>query len=452
MLEINKLHTVDLTQGSVFWRLLQFSMPLLLGNIFQQFYNTVDFLVVGNFCGSASLAAVSSSTSIVNLFIGASQGFAIGSGVVISRYLGAKLQQEMRRSIHTIVVVGALLGSIITIFSQIMSRTILIWMDTPITVLPESTEYFRIFSFGLFFMVMYNIGSGILHAVGDSLMPLYYLIISTLLNIVLDIVLVAVFDMGIRGVALATVIAQAVSVLLEFAYLFWVRTAYQLRICELQIHREQLISIMQNALPSSLQNCIVAMSNVVVQANVNVFGELAMAGFGSYNKLGSFAVLPATSMSMTLTTFISQNLGAKQYDRVRRGVRLGLLFTCAITMLIGGGIVIFAPELIALFNSEPDVIRYGTMMAYRVAPFLFLLGLSHALTGTLRGAGLAKVPMIVLTVFWCGLRILWMSVLSHIWQDIRVVFWAYPITWLGSTLVIYWYSKNRDWLHKENLS
>jgi putative MATE family efflux protein len=428
---------IDLSQGPILSQLVYFSFPLLLGNLFQQLYNSMDFLIVGRVCGSTAQAAVSTSTSIVNLLISFTQGFAVGASIVISLHFGAKLYDQMRRSIHTAVVLGIGLGIISTTMGFVFSHSILTMIQTPPEALEEATEYFQIISIGLFFMVMYNMGSGIFRSLGDNRHPLYSLILSVILNTVLDLVLVAGLHMGVRGAAIATVIAQSASVTGEFWVLFRTDEFYHLNWNELKVDKKQLRAILKNAFPSAFQNCIISLSNVVVQANINQFGELAMAGFGSYSKLASFAVLPATSMSLSLTTFVSQNRGAKQYDRTKKGVHYGLILISAITMAIGLGMVVFGRPLVGLFNPDSAVIEYGIMMCQRAGPFLILLGLSHALTGALRGAGYAKIPLFVLALSWCLIRVLWILGLGLIWNDIRVVYWAYPVTWLCSTVILF---------------
>ncbi|MEA4934644.1 MAG: MATE family efflux transporter [Lawsonibacter sp.] len=430
-------YITDLSNGPILSQLVYFSFPLLLGNLFQQLYNSMDFLIVGRVCGNAAQAAVSASTSIVNLLISFTQGFAVGAGIVISLHFGAKTYDQMRSSIHTAVVLGTGLGMLVTIMGFVFSHPILTMIKTPPEALEEATAYFQILSIGLFFMVMYNVGSGIFRALGDNRHPLYSLILSVILNTILDLILVAGFHMGVRGAAFATIIAQGASVASEYLVLFRTDDSYRLNWSELRVDVKQLRTILENAFPSAVQNCIVSLSNVVVQANINQFGELAMAGFGSYTKLASFAVLPATSMSLSLTTFVGQNRGAQHYSRTKKGVQYGLVLISTITMVIGLGMVVFARPLIGLFNSDPAVIKYGIMMCRRAGPFLIFLGLSHALTGALRGAGYAKIPLAVLTVSWCLIRVIWILGLSLVWNDIRIIYWSYPITWLCSTGVLF---------------
>lgn len=435
--------TNQLTEGAIFPTLLAFTLPILVGNLVQQLFNTTDLLIVGNFCGSAALAAVGASASIINLYIGAAQGFAIGAGVVISNHLGARNQTAMVRSVHTAVLISAMIGSTLALISFCFSRWILQLMHTPDSVLPLSIQYFRIYSVGLFFLALYNIGSGIFRAWGNTRLPLYYLIASAVLNVVLDLLFVGVFKMGVKGAALASTFSQALSAGLCFISLFSKNSLCPLQLENMKIDSNEMHLILRNALPGSFQNCIVSLSNVVVQSNVNAFGELAIAGFVTYNKLGSFAVLPAIGLSMSITTFVSQNLGAGKYDRINYGIRIGGIFAALVTGFIGGLVTITAPQAIGLFNDEAEVIRIGTMMAHRVAPFLSLLGISHVLAGALRGAGLSRAPMIILIATWCIFRMIWIYGFIHIVPDIRIIFWAYPVTWISSVLALYWYWRYR---------
>lgn len=428
----------DLTQGPILWELFCFAIPLLLGNLFQQLYNTADFMIVGHFCGNTAQAAVSSTVSLMNLLISATQGFAVGAGVIISMNYGAGKLEKMRRGAYTSISIGLIAGLIVMTLGLLFSEPVLILMQTPTQVLQESSAYFRILSVGLIFMVLYNVGNSLFRAIGDNRSPLVFLIVSVVCNIFLDLIFVAVFHMGVRGAALATVLAQFISVICEYFRLFSPNCLYKLRLREVKIDVEQLLPILRNAFPSGAQNCIVSFSNVVVQSYVNQFGELAMAGFGAYNKLGNFAVLPAMSISLSLTTFVSQNIGAEEHARARRCVRYGLGMVAVITGAFSAAITLLAEPCLALFNPDPQVIAYGAGMARRVAPFLILPGFSHAMAGALRGFGQAKIPMISLLVTWCLMRVAWIAGLSTFYHDIRVVYWAYPVTWIASTVLLGW--------------
>ena len=436
-----------MTEGPIARQLIVFALPLLLGNVFQQLYNTVDSIVVGNYIGKDALAAVGSSGAMINLIISAFMGLSIGAGVVISQSFGAGKDEEVSDAVHTAVAFGLLSGVAVTVIGLVLSPQILRWMGTPESVMPQSLTYFRVYFGGVMAMVMYNVLAAILRAVGDSKRPLYFLIISTVINIGLDLLFVAVFSWGIMGVALATVIAQAISALLEFRVLCREQGSFRIFPRRVRLHPVMLRRIIRIGLPSALQNAVVSFSNVVVQSNINAFGELAMAGCGAYNKIDGFAIMPAMSFSMAVTTFVGQNRGAEKYDRIKKAARLAVLLSMAVSQIIGVGVMVFAPQLIRIFNSDPDVVAYGALMARCIAPFYFMLAGTHTQAGALRGVGLTRVPMIVFISFWCALRVLWITVAIRFLPDIRVVFFAYPITWSASAIALMIYQKKRDWVH-----
>ena len=443
--------SVDLTKGPIGRQILQFTVPLLLGNIFQQFYNAADTVIVGKFVGREALAAVGSSGALINLLVSILMGVAVGAGVVVSRYYGAKQYTEMRATIHTTIAFGLIAGAVMSVLGVAITPVILRWMQTPESVMASSVLYFRIYFAGVLTTVMYNIGSGIYRALGDSKRPLYFLIISTIINIVLDLLFVAVFHMGIGGAAFATVVAQGLSMVLVFYKMMREDTVYRVSWREIRIHRRFLRQIIAIGLPSGIQNGIVSLSNVVVQSNINSFGDIAMAGCGAYNKLDGFALLPAGSFSLALSTFVSQNIGAEQYDRAKKGAAFGLVAAMAISELAGVFIYFAAPQLVGFFNDDPEVIRYGVLMARNIVFAYALVAYSNAMAGVLRGAGLSRVPMFVMVGCWCVLRVLWIQIMVPLTQDIRFVFWSYPITWTVSVTILTIYFFKVDWLHKGQL-
>ena len=437
----------DLTEGIIWRKLLFFALPILLGQIFQQLYNTFDSLIVGKFLGDQALAAVSSSGSLIFMLVGFFQGVAIGAGVIIAKEYGAKNYKAMRLALHTDVAFGLAAGVVLTIVGVLFSPTILRWMNTPAEVLPQSVEYFRIYFCGAVFIVMYNIFVGILQAVGDSRHPLYYLILSSLVNVALDLILVGGFRFGVGAAALATTISQGLSALLCLIQLLRSTGEYRLRLREVRFHMDSLKSIIRFGLPSGIQNSVIALANLVVQTNINGFGEAAMAGCGSYFKVEGFAFLPITCFAQGLTTFVEQNLGAKQYDRVKRGVRFGLV--CSMTMAEVIGIVfwILAPTLIGLFSNSPEVVAFGVRQARVESLFYCMLAFAHCVAGIMRGAGKATVPMFTMLGFWCVLRVAYITTVLHFYPHIEVVFSAYPLTWCSSCVVFLLYFLKADWMH-----
>ncbi len=435
-----------MTSGTIWKRMVFFAFPLFLGNLFQQLYNTVDSLIVGNFLGSSALAAVSSSGSLIFMLIGFLSGIAGGAGVVIARLYGAGDSAAVHRAVHTTTAFGLVAGVIMTILGVTFSPQILIWMGTPESVLPQSVSYLSIYFSGSLFFVMYNILVGILQAVGDSRHPLYYLIVSSVVNLVLDVVFVEFVHTNVGGAALATVISQAISALLCLWHLMRSREAYRLDLRKLCFDRYYLKEIIRIGLPSGVQNSIIAFANVLVQSNVNSFGEMAMAGYGAYAKVEGFGFLPINSFTMALTTFVGQNLGGKEYERTRKGVRFGVLAAVSLAEVIGVLIFIFAPQLIAAFDSTPEVVRFGTDKARTSALFYCLLSYSHSIAAVLRGAGKSMIPMLVMMVCWCLIRVTFLMITVPLTHSIQMVYWVYPLTWGLSSLAFYWYYTHGNWL------
>ena len=336
-----------MTEGSVWRHIVRFALPVFWGNLFQQLYNVVDSLVVGNFLGSDALAAVGSSSHLIFLLVGLFSGIFTGASVVISRYYGARDDAGVRTAVHTTVAFGLVAGVVITIAGVLLTPHLLIWMGTPESVLPNSILYFRIYFGGVIFVILYNTAAGIFQAVGDSRHPLYYLIVSSVVNVVLDLLFVAGFGMGVDGAALATVISQATSATLGFWRLCHTTGPYRIWFRKVRFHGRTLRQLLTLGIPSGVQNSIIAIANVVVQSSINLYGPMAMAGCGSYSKIEGFGFLPINSFALALATFIGQNLGAKQYDRARRGARFGILCSLMMAEVVGVGINLLAPWLIS---------------------------------------------------------------------------------------------------------
>lgn len=433
-------------EGTIWKQLLMFSIPLLLGNLFQQLYNTVDSIIVGNYVGSGALAAVNSSNPIINLLISLFMGIAVGAGVVISRYFGSRDHEKLEKAVHTTIAFSLVCGVIMTFVGIFASPFILALVGVPENVMADSTLYLQIYFGGILGVMVYNMGSGVLRAVGDSKNPLYFLIVSSIINIILDLLFVAVLNMGIAGAAWATLIAQIISAILTLLLLMKTKREYQVKVHLIRFDGPMLKDIIRVGLPSGIQNAIVSFSNVIVQSNINSFGQMAMAGCGSYSKIDGFAILPVMSFSMALTTFVGQNMGAQRYDRVKTGAKVGMALSCGITFTLGLVLVAFAPQVLSIFSDESEVIYYGTAMMRTVVPGYLFLAISHALAGVIRGAGLTKVPMIVMVCCWCFLRIAWISLAMPIFQDIHVVFLGYPITWAASAICMYMYYRKANWM------
>lgn len=441
-----------MSEGVIWKKIIWFAMPIFLGNLFQQLYNTADSLIVGNFLGSHALAAVSSSGNLIFLMIGFFNGIAMGAGVLIAQCFGAKQYETMQKAIHTTVALGLVSGIVLTILGVLLAPVILTWMDTPSNVMPQSVTYFQIYFMGSLGLVMYNIFVGILQAVGDSKHPLHYLIISSIINIILDVVFIVFFHMGVGSAAFATIFSQFVSAYLCCRRLMKTCDVYQLKLKDVRFHKEMIAQIIRYGLPSGVQNSIISIANVVVQSNINSFGEMAMAGCGAYSKIEGFAFLPITSFTMALTTFVGQNMGAKQIERTKKGAVFGMVCSMCLAECIGLITFLTAPFLIALFNDDPQVIMFGTQRAQTSALFFFLLAYSHSISAILRGAGKSMIPMLVMLVCWCLIRVSVLTVLVSTMQDIAAVYWIYPMTWSLSSFVFFLYYRYGNWMHTSIIS
>lgn len=443
-----KNKNVSLTEGNVKIGMLKFAFPIFLGQVCQQLYNVVDAIVVGNYVGQNALAAVTNTGALIFLLVGFFGGMFSGVGVIISRYFGANDDKKIKKAVGTAVSFGLISGIILTIIGTLLTPPILRLMGTPDNVFQDSLIYIRTYFTGIIFVVMYNTACGIFQAVGDSKRPLYYLVISAIINIILDIVFVGFFNTGVIGAAIATVISQGVSAFLAFLRLSRIDSIYKVTLKGICLEKSILKSMINIGLPSGIQNSVIAFANVVVQSSVNSFGAAVMAGNGAYIKLEGFAFIPVTAFSMAITTFVSQNIGAKNFDRVKEGSKFGIIFSCVCAEVIGLLIFVLAPYLISIFGNNKDVIASGVQRAHLNALFYFLLSFSHCISGVLRGAGRSKIPMLTMLICWCVIRVSYIKIATHLINDIVVVFWAYPLTWFLSSVVFLIYYKKSNWLEE----
>ena len=442
-----KANTVDMSKG-IYWKvIIAFAIPVFFSNLFQQLYNSIDALIVGNFLGKNSLAAVASSGNLIFLFTSFFIGTASGISVLIAKFFGEKRFDEMRKTIHTGIALGIVCSIILTILGIALTPFILRLMKTDENVLPESIKYFRYFFLGISGSVMYNIFSGILNALGNSKRSLYYLIFSSILNVILDLVFIAWFNMGVEGAALATAIAQISSALLCLLFLVKKGTIYQVELKEVKFDSRMLKLILKYGIPAGVQNSVIALANVFVQSNINTFGNDAMAGCGTYSKLEGFAFLPVTCFTMALTTFVGQNLGARQYERAKKGATFGVVCSLLLAEVIGLIMYLFMPYLARLFSDDINVINIATKQAHTICLFYFLLAFSHCIAAICRGAGKAIVPMIVMLLIWCLLRVTYINIAMSIEHEITLIFIAYPLTWGISSIIYFIYYKCSDWVH-----
>ncbi|MBQ7216453.1 MAG: MATE family efflux transporter, partial [Synergistaceae bacterium] len=431
-----KSTVLDMTEGTIWKHLVKFAFPLFIGNIFQQLYNTVDSIVVGNFVGADALGAVTSTIPIVITLIGLAIGFTMGSSVVISQYFGAKDTENLRKSTHTATSAMFLLSLVFAAIGYLATPSLLRMMNTPESVFREAVVYLRIFSLGLTGMIMYNMGSAILRAVGDSKRPLYFLILASILNIFLDLLFVIEFSLGVAGVAYATIISQFVSGIIIFWILFRSNELHSLRWHEMKIDRRILRQIISVGLPAGLQMAVTSFSNVFVQAYINAYGAASTAGWGIYSRIDAFVILPTQSMAMSVTTFVGQNAGARRPDRIHKGLLTGLclswsLSACIITMLY-----IFAPYIAGLFNQDAAVLSFAVLFIRLNSIFDPVNATNQIEAGALRGVGDSRTPMLIMLMSFVVLRQIYLFIISRLTDSIYFIAIGYPIGWFVCTALM----------------
>lgn len=444
--EYMKGNTQDLTKGSIVKAIILFSIPLLIGNLFQQLYNAVDSYVVGNYVGKVALAAVGASTPVINMLIGFFMGISTGAGVVIAQYFGAGDISKMKKSIHNSIALTLVMGVVLTIVGLSFNDPLLKAIGVPSDVFAEASTYLSIYFWSLIFVMIYNMGSGILRSVGDSKRPLYFLIFSSIVNIVLDFLFVKYFHFGVAGAGYATLIAQAISAIMVMYVLMKTDEDYRVVINKIGFDKEILLKIIKIGLPTGFQQSIVSLSNVIVQSYINVYGASVIAGYSVTVKIDGFVNLPLQAFNMAITTFVGQNIGAKKYDRVKKGAYI----TTFLAMLTIGCFVIimyfFGKDFIALFNQEKDVIEAGRLMQLVFLPFYIVLPINQVINGVLRGAGRSAVPMYVMIFSFVVLRQIYLFFITKVTSDIAYVFFGWPATWVVCSVIFIIYFFKVKWL------
>ena len=440
---------VDMTQGNITRHIISFALPLLIGNVFQQLYNTVDTWVVGNFVSNEAFSAVGTVGPIINMLIGFFMGLSSGAGVVISQYYGARRYEEVQKTVHTAIIMTMVIGVVFTGVGIAMIPYMLQLMKTPTEVIPESTAYLTIYFSGILGLMLYNIGAGILRAVGDSKRPFYFLVVCAVMNTILDLVFVLYFNMGVEGVALATILSQSVSALLVMITLMRSDSCIKLQIRSLKIHWSMLGKIFRVGIPAALQMAITSFSNIFVQSYINYFGADAMSGWTAYSKVDQLLFLPMQSIALASTTFVGQNLGRNQVDRAREGVRKALTIALASTAVMMVPVLVFSGPIVSFFNSKEEVIRYGTVLLRWLSPFYLLCCFNQIYSGALRGAGNSRAPMIIMLGSFVAFRQVYLFAMSRIWNEIIPIAMGYPAGWLlcSSITAVYFHKvklgKNR---------
>ena len=426
----------DMTRGPILRLLVAFALPLMLGNVFQMLYNTVDSVIVGNFVSKQALAAIGSTTPIVNMLVFFFNGFSIGAAVVIGRYFGAKDMEKLHDAVETTMAATFILSLLLSVACVLMVGPMLRVMRTPEDVFADAALYLRIYIGGISGLLIYNMGSGILRAVGDSTRPLYFLIFTSVLNIALDLFFVIVLKAGIAGAAIATILSQFVSAAMILLLLSRTRDIYRMSWRELHIDFPILKMIFAVGMPAAIQSVITAFSNIFVQGYINVFGSDVMAGWSSYNKLDQFIMLPMQSMAMAATTFVSQNTGAGDDRRSDRGAAAAIGLSIGITAVIAALLVIFAPEAVRLFSPDAAVIEYGTLFIRTNTFFLLFACIDHVLAGALRGRGDSRGPMIIMLSTFVALRQCYLYWVTHyVANTPQLVGFGYPVGWMACCVV-----------------
>ena len=437
-----KKRDVDMTEGNILNHIISFAAPLLVGNLFQQLYNMVDTWVVGRYVSNEAYAAVGTVGPIVNMLIGFFMGLSSGAGVVISQYYGARREDKVRDTVHTAVTMTLILGALFTLLGLTITPLMLKLMKTPENVLPQSTAYLTIYFSGIIGLLLYNIGAGILRAVGDSQRPFYYLVVCAVMNTVLDLVFVLVFQMGVQGVALATVLSQCTSAVLVMMALLRSDNCIRLELRKLKLHWDMLKKIISVGIPAALQMAVTSFSNVFVQSYINHFGDNCMSGWTTYAKVDQLIFLPMQSIALSATTFVGQNLGKNQVDRAKQGVRTCATLAICSTLILMVPVMFFAEPIVAFFNSKSEVVQYGSLLLRWMTPFYVLCCFNQVYSGALRGAGNSRMPMIIMLASFVVFRQVYLFVMARVCNEIIPIAMSYPAGWLlCSILTLTYYHK-----------
>ena len=426
-----------MTEGNITRHIISFALPLLIGNIFQQLYNMVDTWVVGNYVNIQAYSAVGTVGPIVNMLIGFFMGLSSGAGVVISQYYGAQQPDKVKQTVHTALLMTLILGVIFTAVGILMTPTMLKLINMPPDEAKEATTYLTIYFAGILGLMFYNIGAGILRAVGDSQRPFYFLVVSAVMNIVLDLVFVLVFNMGVAGVALATIIAQSTSAVLIIITLLRSDACIKLIPKELKIHWGMLKKIFTVGIPAALQMAITSFSNIFVQSYINYFGGNCMAGWTTYAKVDQLLFLPMQSISLASTTFVGQNLGRNQAERARQGVKISLLLAMGFTAVLTVPVVFFAQPIVTFFikDSTPEALSFGTLFLQWLSPFYLLCCFNQIYSGALRGAGNSRAPMIIMLSSFVAFRQVYLFIMARVCNEILPIAMSYPAGWLVCSIL-----------------
>lgn len=440
----NKVNLID---GTIWKSILLFSFPLLVGNCFQQLYNTVDSYVVGNYVGVNALAAVGASSPVINMLIGLFMGLSAGAGVVLARYYGAKDDEGITKTIHTAIALTIVMSLFLAILGQLSCDYILKAINVPEDIIDQSSIYLGVYFLGVPFTLFYNIGAGILRAMGDSKRPLYFLILSSFLNMSFDIIFVKYFGLGIAGVAYATMGAQAISATLVLSMLLRLPENQRLVIKKIRFTKFYLKKIIILGLPSAIQQSVVSFSNVIVQSYVNGFGSTVVAGYSSQMRIDGFVFLPLGSFSMAVTTFVGQNIGAQKFDRVKKGAYTTIFMAFCVIAVMSTGLYFFGEQLLGLFSNDVDVIAVGRVFQMTVIPFYVVLAFCQVSAGVMNGAGKSIYSMTITVSNFVFMRQLYLMFITNCTSDIKFIFAAWPVTWITCSIIYTYFLVKGSWLN-----
>ncbi|WP_455541956.1 MATE family efflux transporter [Intestinibacter sp.] len=438
----------QMTEGSISKQLVLFAIPILISNLFQQLYNTVDTAIVGRFVGANALAAVGTCNLVVVFMIYFFIGLSNGSSIVLSQCFGQNDEEKVFKTVHTTMGLSFISGIVLMIVGLLGAETILSWINTPDDVMGYAVTYIKVYFLSMIPMMIFNMGTGILRAMGDSKTPLYYLAAAGVLNIILDLVFIIMLDMGVMGAALATTLSQILSAVLIMVKLLTTNEVYKLYLSKIRIDKEILKRILIIGIPTGLQSVLVCFSNIIVQSKVNLFGLDVMAGLTVYYKIEGFIYMPIEALAMAASNFIGQNIGARNVERVKKGKSLSMRICIAMTVLICVAIILFRTSILHIFTTDEEVVKYGSQFIMFIVPLYFIYGMNQMLSGVLRGAGKTFVPMVIGLVCMCGFRISWLVVMLGIVKDVRIIYLSYPLTWILTNLAMNVYYYKSSWIKK----
>ena len=440
----------NITEGVIWKQLLLFFFPLWLGIFFQQLYNTVDTVVVGQFVGKTALAAVGSAGAVTNLTVGLFTGLSNGAVVMVAQHFGARRAEQVEKSVHTAIALVLIFGALFTVAGVLLTPLALRAMHTPEAAMEQAVSYLRIYFIGMIPNAVYNMCTGILRAIGDARRPLYFLIAASLCNVVLDLVLVVGFRMDVAGAAIATVASQVLSAVLVMLSLSRAEGApYQFIPREMKIHREELAGILKIGVPAAFQSLMYSSSNIVIQSSINVFGTDTVAAWTAYGKMDVIFWMSLNAMGMALTTFAGQNYGAGRYDRLKKSVRIAAGMSFCFTILMSVSMVIFARPLLSIFTPDAQVLEMGIRMVRFLTPCYATYVLVELLPGAIRGAGKSLAPMLISVFGVCVLRLAWLFFVVPRFHTLEMVEVSYPITWVVTSVALFLYYRKGSWLKKK---